>query len=98
LAAALPVRAYPLHSRAWRYKMAAPIAHPHDDRQSNRQRRSSAVLKWAIIFAIISLLTGWLGFSGLSGFTAMIAKILFFIFLILLVLAILALIGILHLF
>jgi uncharacterized membrane protein YtjA (UPF0391 family) len=94
LAAALPVRAYPLHSRAWRYKMAAPIAHPHDD----RQRRSSAVLKWAIIFAIISLLTGWLGFSGLSGFTAMIAKILFFIFLILLVLAILAVIGILHLF
>jgi uncharacterized membrane protein YtjA (UPF0391 family) len=60
--------------------------------------RSSAVLKWAIIFAIISLLTGWLGFSGLSGFTAMIAKILFFIFLILLVLAILAVIGILHLF
>jgi uncharacterized membrane protein YtjA (UPF0391 family) len=42
-----------------------------------------AMLRWAIIFFIISLVTGFLGFSGISEATAGIAKILFIIFLIL---------------
>ena len=40
-----------------------------------------AVLKWAIIFFIISLVAGFLGFSGLSSAAATVAKILFAIFL-----------------
>ena len=56
------------------------------------------MLKWAIIFAIVSLLTGWLGFGSLSGATAMIAKVLFGIFVVLFLLALLAVVGVLHLF
>ncbi|HUH31056.1 MAG TPA: DUF1328 domain-containing protein [Rhodanobacter sp.] len=55
------------------------------------------MLKWAIIFAIVSLVTGWLGFGTLSGVTATIAKVLFGIFVVLFVLAILAIVGVLHL-
>lgn len=54
------------------------------------------MLKWAIIFAIISLVTGVLGFRGISGAAATIAKFLFAIFLILFLIAVLAVIGILH--
>jgi uncharacterized membrane protein YtjA (UPF0391 family) len=42
------------------------------------------MLRWAIIFFIISLITGVLGFTGISEATAGIAKVLFFIFLIIL--------------
>lgn len=52
------------------------------------------MLKWAIIFALVSLVTGWLGFGSLSGATATIAKVLFACFLILFLLAVLALIGV----
>jgi uncharacterized membrane protein YtjA (UPF0391 family) len=41
------------------------------------------MLRWAIIFFLISLITGFLGFSGISEATAGIAKVLFFLFLIL---------------
>jgi uncharacterized membrane protein YtjA (UPF0391 family) len=56
----------------------------------------SGMLKWAIIFAIISLVTGWLGFGGISGVTATIAKVLFAIFVILFIIALLAVIGVFH--
>ena len=53
-----------------------------------------AMLKWALIFLVISLITGFLGFSGVSAATATIAKVLFaialVIFLIFLVLALMA--------
>ena len=39
------------------------------------------MLKWALIFFVISLIAGGLGFSGLSAATGGIAKILFFLFL-----------------
>jgi uncharacterized membrane protein YtjA (UPF0391 family) len=39
------------------------------------------MLKWALIFFVISLIAGALGFSGISEATAGIAKILFFVFL-----------------
>jgi uncharacterized membrane protein YtjA (UPF0391 family) len=35
------------------------------------------VIKWAIIFFLISLATGWLGFSGVSQGAATISKVLF---------------------
>jgi len=55
------------------------------------------MLRWAIIFAIVSLVTGWLGFGTLSGVTGGIAKLLFAIFLVLLLVALLALIGLIKL-
>ncbi len=39
------------------------------------------MLKWALIFFVISLIAGALGFSGVSAATGGIAKILFFLFL-----------------
>lgn len=52
------------------------------------------MLKWALIFLIVSLVAGAFGFTNIAAGAATIAKVLFFIaitiFLILLVLAILA--------
>jgi uncharacterized membrane protein YtjA (UPF0391 family) len=39
------------------------------------------VLKWAIIFFVISVIAGVLGFTGVASTTRTIAKVLFFIFL-----------------
>ena len=54
----------------------------------------NAMLKWALIFFVISLIAGFLGFSGVSAATATIARVLFgialIIFLIFLVLALMA--------
>jgi uncharacterized membrane protein YtjA (UPF0391 family) len=44
------------------------------------------MLKWALIFAIISLVAGVLGFTGVAAGAASIAKVLFFIFVVLFVL------------
>ena len=43
------------------------------------------MLKWAIIFLVISLIAGALGFSGVARGAATISKVLFGIFLILFV-------------
>jgi uncharacterized membrane protein YtjA (UPF0391 family) len=56
------------------------------------------MLKWAIIFAIVSLVSGWLGFGSVSGATATIAKVLFVCFVILFLLAVLVLVGVFHIF
>jgi uncharacterized membrane protein YtjA (UPF0391 family) len=37
------------------------------------------MLKWALIFFVISIVAGFFGFSGVSAATGGIAKILFFI-------------------
>lgn len=55
------------------------------------------MLKWAIIFAIIALISGGLGFTRIEGVAATIAKVLFAIFLILFLIAVLAVIGVIHL-
>lgn len=39
-----------------------------------------SLLKWAIIFLVISLIAGGLGFSGISAGAARISKILFALF------------------
>ena len=41
------------------------------------------MLKWALIFFVISLVAGLLGFTGIAAGSAAIAKTLFFIFLVL---------------
>ncbi len=48
--------------------------------------RRSAVLKWALIFFLISIVAGALGYSGVARGAAGIAKILFGLFLILAIL------------
>ncbi|MBB3226240.1 uncharacterized membrane protein YtjA (UPF0391 family) [Luteibacter sp. Sphag1AF] len=55
------------------------------------------MLKFAIIFGLIALITGALGFGRISGAAATIAKICFAIFLILFLIALLAIFGVLHL-
>jgi uncharacterized membrane protein YtjA (UPF0391 family) len=54
------------------------------------------MLKWAIIFAIVSLISGWLGFGTLSGVAGTIAKILIANFVIIFLIAVLAVIGLIH--
>ncbi|GAB2466228.1 hypothetical protein GCM10027082_17270 [Comamonas humi] len=57
--------------------------------------KESSMLKWAIIFAIISLVAGVLGFTGIAAGAAGIAKILFFIFVAIAILfVVLAMLGI----
>ena len=43
------------------------------------ERGKNTLLKWALIFFVISVVAGFFGFSGLSAATAGIARILFFI-------------------
>ena len=43
------------------------------------------MIKWAIIFFVISLIAGLLGFTGVAAGFRTIAKVLFFVFLILFV-------------
>jgi uncharacterized membrane protein YtjA (UPF0391 family) len=83
-------------SRRHRYK--ASRLDGAADASDSSVLQEKAMLKWAIIFAIVSLITGWMGFGGLSGATATIAKVLFACFVILFLLALLTFIGILHLF
>jgi len=37
------------------------------------------MIKWAIVFAIISIIAGLFGFTGIAADSAAVAKILFFI-------------------
>ena len=37
------------------------------------------MLKWAIIFFVISLIAGYFGFTGVASTTRTVAKVLFFI-------------------
>jgi uncharacterized membrane protein YtjA (UPF0391 family) len=41
--------------------------------------RDTIMLKWAIIFAVISIIAGIFGFTGIAADSAAIAKVLFFI-------------------
>ena len=48
----------------------------------NQEKRRIVMLKWAVIFLIISLVAALFGFGGIAQGAADIAKILFFIFLV----------------
>jgi uncharacterized membrane protein YtjA (UPF0391 family) len=45
-----------------------------------RKEPAMSLLKWALIFLLISLVAALFGFTGISAATADIARILFFIF------------------
>jgi uncharacterized membrane protein YtjA (UPF0391 family) len=63
-------------------------------RLSQANAKDDVMLKWALIFFVISIIAGFFGFSGVSAATATIARVLFgialVIFLIFLVLALMA--------
>ncbi|EJC68186.1 small integral membrane protein [Rhizobium leguminosarum bv. viciae WSM1455] len=63
-------------------------------RLSQATAKDDVMLKWALIFFVISIIAGFFGFSGVSAATATIARVLFgialVIFLIFLVLALMA--------
>lgn len=48
------------------------------------------MLRWALIFLIVSLVAGLLGFGGISAAAAGIAKVLFYIFISLFLIALVA--------
>lgn len=49
-------------------------------RHPNFPRPNTPMIKWAILFGVISLIAGALGFGGLAGAFAGVAKIIFFLF------------------
>jgi uncharacterized membrane protein YtjA (UPF0391 family) len=44
-----------------------------------RSAKEAAMIKWAIIFFVISLVAGFFGFTGVAEGSRSIAKVLFFI-------------------
>jgi uncharacterized membrane protein YtjA (UPF0391 family) len=50
--------------------------------EKSSQTKGSVMLRWAIIFFVVSLVAGLFGFTGISAATAGIARILFFLFLV----------------
>jgi uncharacterized membrane protein YtjA (UPF0391 family) len=53
-------------------------------------RKNDAMLYWAAVFFIISLIAGLVGFTGISVAAAEIAKLVFFIFLVLFIVSLVA--------
>jgi uncharacterized membrane protein YtjA (UPF0391 family) len=48
---------------------------------SNRYRSFAvSLLKWALIFLVVSVIAGLLGFTGISAASADVARVLFYIF------------------
>jgi uncharacterized membrane protein YtjA (UPF0391 family) len=56
----------------------------------NRATKESAMLKWALIFAVIAVVAGLFGFTGIAAGAAGIAKILFIVFLVLFIAVVVA--------
>lgn len=44
------------------------------------EKRAMTLLKWALIFLVVSIVAGLLGFTGISAASADIARVLFYIF------------------
>ena len=63
--------------------MPIPLSCYPTGRASQPQNEENAMLKYAIVFALISLVAGALGFTGVAAGAAGIAKVLFVVFLIL---------------
>jgi len=54
--------------------------------QTNRPRNPAmSLLKWALIFLLISIVAAIFGFSGIAAASADIARVLFFIFIVIFV-------------
>ena len=51
-------------------------------RRTNLEEWTVTLLKWALLFFVISIVAGILGFTGISAASADVARILFYIFLV----------------
>jgi uncharacterized membrane protein YtjA (UPF0391 family) len=60
---------------------------------AERCKETTSMLKWAIIFFLVSIVAGGLGYSGIAAGTAGIAKILFALFLILTIIFVILLLA-----
>jgi len=58
---------------------------PESLREMTYETKENAMLKWALLFALVSIVAGLLGFTGIAAGAAGIAKILFVLFLVLFV-------------
>src|SRR5215475_10420238 len=73
-------------------RMDRDLAWSAASRSRNRSSRHSVIadgrsqrmtlLKWAVIFALVSVVAAILGFTGISAASADVARILFFVFLV----------------
>ncbi len=59
--------------------------HPPNTRTGPPAERIEIMLRWAIVFFVLSLIAGFLGFGGVQSDLAWIGKILVFVFLVLFV-------------
>eukprot|EP01037_Dinobryon_pediforme_P009739 gene9739-9805_t len=81
------------HATGRRYRSCTPFRSPALPQQP--PQGATTMLKYAIIFALISLVAGALGFSGVAAGAAGIAKVLFVLFLVVaVVFVVLAAIGV----
>jgi len=51
-------------------------------RRNSLEERTVTLLRWALLFFVISIVAGILGFTGISAASADIARILFYIFIV----------------
>jgi uncharacterized membrane protein YtjA (UPF0391 family) len=81
---------------AWAAAKSRPVRGPrwnqvHGPKLDNRSRgppirrlaveeRPMTILKWALIFFLVSLVAGLLGFTGISAASADVARFLFYVF------------------
>jgi uncharacterized membrane protein YtjA (UPF0391 family) len=61
--------------------------HPALVTRNSTDKRSNAMLGWALTFLIVALIAAVLGFGGIAGFAVEIAKIIFFVAIILFVIS-----------
>jgi len=81
------------HATGRRYRSCTPFRSPA--LPQHPPQGATTMLKYAIIFALISLVAGALGFSGVAAGAAGIAKVLFVLFLVVaVVFVVLAAIGV----
>jgi uncharacterized membrane protein YtjA (UPF0391 family) len=53
---------------------------PQSRSHNEPEERAVTLLKWALIFLVISIIAGLLGFTGISAGSADIARFLFYVF------------------
>jgi uncharacterized membrane protein YtjA (UPF0391 family) len=70
------------HQRAWNKSSLALLSAA---KGSGPRTWTMTLLKWALIFLLISIVAGVLGFTGLSAASADVARVLFYIFVVIFV-------------
>jgi uncharacterized membrane protein YtjA (UPF0391 family) len=61
-------------------KPVGTIAKINRSTLNHREAVGMSILKWALVFFVISIIAGILGFTGVSAASADIARVLFYIF------------------